>query len=134
VRVDKWLQVARAFKTRTQATHACDLGRVRVNGTAVKPHRALAVGDKVEVEIGDWTRVLVVRELADKPLAKADAPRLFEDLSLPRPARDSIAHLLRRPPVERAAGAGRPTKRDRREMERFAEGAGAGSAGRDDED
>jgi len=124
VRVDKWLQVARAFKTRTQATHACDLGRVRVNGIAVKPHRALAVGDKVEVEIADWTRVLVVRELADKPLPKTDVPRIFEDLSLPRPAPDSMARLMRRPPVQREAGAGRPTKRDRRDMQRFAEHAG----------
>lgn len=119
VRVDKWLQVARAFKTRTQATHACDLGRVRVNGAAAKAHRALALGDTVEVAVGDWTRVLVVRELHDKPLPKAEAARVFEDLSPPRPPRDSLAHLLRRPPVEREAGAGRPTKRDRRAMERF---------------
>ncbi len=123
VRVDKWLQVARVFKTRTQATHACDLGRVQVNGTAVKPHRALLLGDRLEVAIGDWTRILVVRELHDKPLPKAEAPRLFEDLSPPRPARDTMAYLLRKPPVVREAGAGRPTKRDRREMERFAEAA-----------
>ena len=68
--MDKWLQVARAFKTRTQATHACDLGRVRVNGTAVKPHRILALGDRIEIEVGDWTRVLIVRELQDKPLPR----------------------------------------------------------------
>jgi ribosome-associated heat shock protein Hsp15 len=125
VRLDKWLQVARAFKTRTQATHACDLGRVRVNGTEVKPHRALAVGDRVEIEVGDWTRVLVVRELCDKVLPKAEAARVFEDLSPPRPARDTLAHLLRRPPAVRDAGAGRPTKRDRRAMERFAHDAGS---------
>ncbi len=134
VRLDKWLQVARAFKTRTQATHACDLGRVRVNGIAVKPHRALAVGDRVEVEIGDWTRVLVVRELHDKTLPKAEAPRLFEDLSPPRPAPDSMARLMRRPPAQRAAGAGRPTKRDRREMERFAELTDAVPAPSEDND
>jgi ribosome-associated heat shock protein Hsp15 len=91
------------------------------------------VGDKVEVEIGDWTRILMVRELADKPLPKADAPRIFEDLSLPRPAPDSMARLMRRPPVQREAGAGRPTKRDRRDMQRFAEHAGGDLALPDDD-
>ena len=121
VRLDKWLHVARVFKTRTQATKACDLSRVRVNGIAVKPHRQLAVGDRVEVELGDWTRSLVVRELAERPLPKAEVPRLFEDLSPPRPARDAIEHLRRRPLALREKGAGRPTKRERREIDAFLE-------------
>lgn len=121
-RLDKWLHVARVFKTRTQATKACDLSRVRVNGVAVKPHRQLAVGDRVEVELGDWTRVLVVRELAERPLPKAEVPRLFEDLSPPRPPRDAIEHLRRRPLAVREPGAGRPTKRERREIDAFLDG------------
>ena len=116
VRLDKWLQVARAFKTRTQATHACDLGRVRVNGAPAKPHRNLAVGDRIEVEVGDWTRVLVVKELRDKPLPKAEAPRLYEDESGPRPVLDRFERMLRRPPVQRERGLGRPTKKERREI------------------
>jgi len=118
VRIDKWLHVARVFKTRSLATRACQLSRVRVNGVAVKPHRALAIGDRVEAEVlPDWTRVLVVRELADRTLPKAEVPRLFEDLSPPRPTADPMQRLLRRPLVARDAGAGRPTKRDRRAME-----------------
>lgn len=117
VRLDKWLQVARVFKTRTQATKACELGRVTVGGQRAKPHRGLAVGDRVEIEVGNWTRILVVRELAERPLPKAQVPRLFEDLSLPRPAADSLDRLLRRPPARRAPGAGRPTKRERRQLE-----------------
>ena len=118
VRIDKWLHVARVFKTRSLATRACQLSRVRVNGVAVKPHRALLVGDRVEAEVlPDWTRVLVVRKLADKPLPKTEVARLFEDLSPPRPGADPLQRLLRRPLVARAAGAGRPTKRDRRAME-----------------
>jgi ribosome-associated heat shock protein Hsp15 len=118
VRIDKWLHVARVFKTRSLATRACQLSRIRVNGVAVKPHRALAVGDRVEAEVlPDWTRVLVVRELADKTLPKAEVPRLFEDLSPPKPTADPMQRLLRRPLVAREAGAGRPTKRDRRAME-----------------
>jgi ribosome-associated heat shock protein Hsp15 len=117
VRLDKWLHVARAFKTRTQATHACELGRVTLNGQPAKPHRHLAVGDRVEVSLGDWTRILVVKELRDRPVAKAAATQLYEDLSPPRPVLDPLERLLRRPPAPREKGAGRPTKKDRRELE-----------------
>lgn len=119
VRLDKWLQVARVFKTRTQATHAVDLNRVKVNGQTAKPHRNLAPGDRIEVEIGDWTRVLIVKELRDKPVSKEEARTLYEDQSPPRPDSDPLQRLLRRPPVQREAGAGRPTKKDRRDMERW---------------
>jgi ribosome-associated heat shock protein Hsp15 len=119
VRLDKWLQVARVFKTRSQATRACNLSRVRVNGQVVKPHRQLAIGDKVEVEIRDWTRVLVVQELRDRPLPKAEAARLFEDLSPPRPAPDPWLRVTRRTPARREPGAGRPTKKERREIEKW---------------
>lgn len=119
VRLDKWLQIARVFKTRTQATHACDLGRVKVNGQAAKPHKHLAVGDRIEVDKDDWPRILVVRELHDKPLPKAEAARLFEDLSPPRPVLSELERLLRRPPEIRERGAGRPTKRDRRQIEKL---------------
>jgi ribosome-associated heat shock protein Hsp15 len=121
VRLDKWLQVARMFKTRTQATHACDLGRVRVNGQPAKPHRQLALGDRIELTQGDWDRVLVVQELRDRPVPKAEAAKLYEDLSPPRPAPDPLARLMRRPLVTRDAGAGRPTKKERRELERWIE-------------
>lgn len=123
VRLDKWLHVARVFKTRSLATRACQLSRVRVNGVAVKPHRPLALGDRVEAEISpDWTRVLVVRELCERTLPKAEVPRLFEDLSPPRVSADPVERALRRPPVRRAAGAGRPTKRERRKIEAFVGG------------
>ena len=118
VRLDKWLHVARVYKTRSLATKACQLSRVRVNGVAVKPHRELQLGDRVEAEVSrDWTRVLVVRELAEKTLPKAEVPRLFDDLSPPRPAADPVARLLRRPPVLRDPGAGRPTKKQRRQID-----------------
>jgi ribosome-associated heat shock protein Hsp15 len=120
VRVDKWLHVARVFKTRSLATRACQLSRVRVNGAAVKPHRTLALGDRVEAEVmPDWTRVLVVRELAERTLPKAEVPRLYEDLSPPRPSADPLERALRRPPVRRERGAGRPTKQERRRIDAF---------------
>jgi ribosome-associated heat shock protein Hsp15 len=123
VRLDKWLHVARVFKTRSLATRACQLSRVRVNGVAAKPHRALVLGDRVEAEVtSEWTRVLVVRELAERTLPKAEVPRLYEDLSPPRPGADPYERALRRPPVRREAGAGRPTKRERRRIEAFVAG------------
>ena len=125
VRLDRWLHVARVYKTRSLATKACQLSRVTVNGVAVKPHRELQLGDRVEVEVTpDWKRVLVVRELAEKTLAKSEVPRLFEDLSPPRPSADPLARLLRRPPVARDTGAGRPTKRQRREIDGWLATAG----------
>ena len=119
VRLDKWLQVARAFRTRTQATHACTLGRVRVNGERAKPHRHVRLEDRVEIDLGDWQRILIVRVLRDRPVLKAEAPTLYEDLSGPRPRLDAIDRAMRGPPVKREKGAGRPTKQERRAMERF---------------
>lgn len=119
VRLDKWLQVARVFKTRSQATKACNTSRVRVNGQVAKPHRHLALEDRVEIDIREWTRVLVVKELRDRPLPKAEASRVFEDLSPPRPQPDPFARLLRRPAAHRERGLGRPTKKERRDLDRW---------------
>lgn len=120
VRLDKWLFVARVYRNRELAHRACELGRVKVNGLPAKPHRNLQVGDRIEAQVlPDWTRSLVVRELADRPLPKAEVPRLFEDLSPPRPAPDPLQRLLGRPPVRREPGTGRPTKKERRQQERF---------------
>ena len=71
-----------------------EAARVRVNGEKAKPHRSLRIGDVVEVQVGDWNRVLVVKLLRDRPVAKAAAAELYEDRSPPRPTRD---------PIERAA-------------------------------
>jgi ribosome-associated heat shock protein Hsp15 len=119
VRLDKWLQVARVYKTRTQATRGCTLGKVQVNGERAKPHRHLHLDDRVEIDLGDWQRILIVRELRDRPVAKAEAAKLYEDLSGPRPKLDAIDRAMRGPGVRREKGAGRPTKQERRAMEKF---------------
>ena len=119
VRLDKWLQVARVFKTRSQATRACNLNRVRVNGNAAKPHKQLQIDDRVDIEIRDWVRTLVVKELRDKTLPKAEVPRIYEDLTPPKPPPDPMDRLMRRRPAERDAGQGRPTKKERREIDRW---------------
>ncbi|MEM8934240.1 MAG: RNA-binding S4 domain-containing protein, partial [Acidobacteriota bacterium] len=86
-----------------------------------KAHRPLAIDDRVEVEYGDWSRILVVKELHDKPLPKKEVPRLFEDLSPPKPTLDPLERLMRRAPVTRERGLGRPSKKDRREIDRLRE-------------
>lgn len=118
-RLDKWLQVSRMFRARSKASAACSAGRVMVNGQQAKAHRQLKVGDRIEFRIRDWKRVLVVRELRDKPLPKAEAPRLYEDLSPPKPAPRKRDPFLAPEPARRRRGAGRPTKRDRRRIDRL---------------
>ena len=116
VRLDTWLKVARVFKTRTQAGRACTTGRVRVNGRAAKSHRLLQLEDRVEVSDGDWTRILIIKKLRDKPVPRAEARTLYEDLSPARPKRDPKDILS---VVLREKGAGRPTKKERRDIQRL---------------
>ncbi|MGD2113539.1 MAG: S4 domain-containing protein [Acidobacteriota bacterium] len=123
VRLDKWLQVARMFKTRSQATRACSLSRVKVNGQVAKPHKTLSVGDSIEIERkDDWTQVIEVRELRDKPVRKDRAADLYEDRSPPRPKLTELEKLMQKPLVRRERGKGRPTKKERRQMDRWRSG------------
>lgn len=117
VRIDKWLNAARIFKTRSKATEACAANRIKVNGLPAKPHRPVLLEDQIEVRFGDWTRILIVKGIAEKPIPKAAARELFEDRSPPRPQLDPIDRILRQAPVEREKGKGRPTKRERRQIE-----------------
>lgn len=119
VRVDKWLQIARVFKTRTRATNACTTGKVRVNGITAKAHKTLSLEDRVEIQFRDWKRILVVKRLPERAVRKTDVPLLFDDLSPPRPRLDPVDRLLRRAPEVREKGKGRPTKKERRQIERL---------------
>jgi len=118
VRVDKWLWAARFYKTRSLAHAACEGGKVDVNGQAAKPARALRVGDRLRVTLGEWRRELVVRTLSERRGPPAEARALYEDLSPPRPPRAERALPL----VARAVGLGRPTKRERRLLDRVRRG------------
>ena len=122
VRLDKWLKVTRIFKTRSQASRAIELNRIRVNDQPVKAHRQVHVNDRIVVRYGDdWERILIVRDLRDKPVSKAEARTLFEDVSPPRPRLDLLERLMRSPAARREKGSGRPTKRDRRAIDKWEE-------------
>ena len=111
VRLDRWLCAARIFKSRTQATQACSGGHVRVNGSRVKPHHMLRVGDRLHVQREDRLRILEVVALAEKRLSAPLAAELYTDHSPPPPPREERVAVRER-------GAGRPTKRDRRLLQR----------------
>jgi ribosome-associated heat shock protein Hsp15 len=117
VRLDKWLWAARVFKTRSQASAACDGGKVHVNEQAAKPARALRPGDTIRVTLAQGRRrILEVAALDDRRGSATVARALYEDLTPPEPPRPRWAA----PPL-RLPGAGRPTKRERRALDRLRE-------------
>jgi ribosome-associated heat shock protein Hsp15 len=118
VRIDKWLWAARFFKTRGLAQDAIEHGRVLVEGERVKVARALRVGESVTVRIDDIARVVVVRELSEQRGPAPVAQRLYEETADSVAAREA-ARERRRFVVEPARDIeGRPTKRDRRALDR----------------
>jgi len=112
VRIDRWLCAARIFKSRTQATAACVAGCVRVNGAVVKASHMVKVTDEIGAEAPRGAVIVDVKVLSDKRLAPARARELYHDRSPPPPPRDELFPA-------REAGAGRPTKRDRRAVQRL---------------
>jgi ribosome-associated heat shock protein Hsp15 len=114
MRIDKWLWAARAFKTRSLAADACDGGKVDINGEAAKPAKQVRGSDRVEITVGDGRRILKVVGLSERRGPAPEARLLYEDLTPPAPPRIRQA----RPPY-REPGAGRPTKRERREIDRL---------------
>jgi ribosome-associated heat shock protein Hsp15 len=114
LRVDKWLWAARVFKTRSLAAAACTGGKVDVNEQAVKPAKLVRAGDLVHVTLGPWRRVLRIAALADRRGPAVAARTLYEDLSPPPPPR-----IRQLPVAVRLVGAGRPTKRERRAIDRL---------------
>jgi ribosome-associated heat shock protein Hsp15 len=112
-RVDKWLWAVRLYKTRSMATTACQGGHVQVNGTSAKPSTTVQVGDRVEARAGSRERVLEVLRVIDKRVGAAVAAECVVDHSPPPPDR------LTEPVIAvRDRGAGRPSGKDRRSLDR----------------
>jgi ribosome-associated heat shock protein Hsp15 len=114
VRVDRWLWAVRTFKTRSAASDACSGGHVSVNGRPAKPATKVRVGDEVSALAPGGLRVLEVVRLLEKRVGASIAADAVIDRSPPAPSADREA-----PPMVRERGAGRPTKRDRRAIDRF---------------
>lgn len=116
VRLDRWLFAARFFKSRTLATAACDGGKVDVNDQAARPSRLVRPGDLLQVTLPAGRRIVRVAALSTRRGPAPEAAALYEDLTPPPPPRAERAL----PSLYRPRGAGRPTKRDRRLIDRAA--------------
>ncbi|BDZ66175.1 RNA-binding S4 domain-containing protein [Agromyces mangrovi Wang et al. 2018] len=114
VRVDAWLWAVRQYKTRSEATAACRAGHVRVNGERAKAAQPVRPGDELRVRVRGFERHLVVRRTIAKRVGASVAAEALEDLTPPPPPREAVPQV----PV-RDRGAGRPTKRERRDLDRL---------------
>jgi ribosome-associated heat shock protein Hsp15 len=117
-RIDKWLWAVRVFKTRGLAADACRSGWVRVNEHAVKPAREVRAGESVTVRQGLVTRTLRVVAIPHSRVGAKLVPEYCEELTLPEEFEQAREHRVQQV-LTRAPGAGRPTKRDRRALDRF---------------
>lgn len=112
-RVDRWLWAVRLFKTRSAANEACRGGHVRVNGDRVKPAADVRVGDTVRARVGDRERIVEVARVIEKRVGASVASECLIDRSPPPPPKETAPHV-----GQRERGAGRPTKRERRQLDR----------------
>ena len=123
VRLDKWLWAARFYKTRAAAVQAIRAGRVDVNTVRAKPAKTLAIGDHIRLRKSPYEFRLTVRGLSEQRGRAGVAATLYEEDPAGRAARERLAQQLRTAPTPSYEGKGRPTKRDRRELERLREDA-----------
>jgi ribosome-associated heat shock protein Hsp15 len=118
-RIDKWLWAARFYKTRTLAAEAISGGKVQVNGDRVKRAKPLQVGDEVRIRQGPYEYQLIVRQLSDRRGPAALAAALYEEKPESRSARETLAIQLKSLHSAFLPERGRPTKKDRREMNKL---------------
>ncbi len=114
-RIDRWLWAVRVHKTRALATDGCRAGHVKLNGNPAKAASSVKIGDRVEARVGDRKRELEVVQIIEKRVSANVAATCFVDHTPPPP--DPSA--FNQPTFKRDARTGRPTKRDRRDLERF---------------
>lgn len=119
-RIDKWLWAARVYKTRTLASDACKNGRITINGALAKPSRSVKVGDQVGVKKSPITYTFRVLQAIEKRVGAKLLPEVFENITPPEQYEllemNQISGF-----IDRARGTGRPTKKDRRALDDFAD-------------
>lgn len=116
--MDRWLWAVRLTKTRPDAAEACRGGHVKVNGRPAKPATSVVPGDEVRARVGDTERIVEVVRVIQKRVGAADAVTCFLDRTPKPPPTETVVVAVR------DRGAGRPTKRDRRMLERLRAGRG----------
>ena len=122
IRLDLWLKVARIVKSRSSAVKLCDSGKVKVNGRSVKPAKIISVGDVISVFIHGRRRELTIRGIAHRSIAAKLAAELYEEApptqqELEQQKMEHLARIAARD--HKPKYPGRPTKRDRRTLDKF---------------
>lgn len=118
VRLDKWLWAARFFKTRALAATAIESGKVEVNGERAKRAKQLQIGDSVRIRLGPYYHVIVVRALSENRGPAKVAATLYQETEEGRKAREAMQVQVKAAQSVGDYDRGRPTKKDRREMEK----------------
>ena len=119
VRIDKWLWAARFFKTRSLASKACELGRIHANGVLAKPARDVRAGDRLSVKNDSGDFQVDVLALSDTRGPAVIAQTLYRETEESRELRAKVAEQRKTLPFLDALMEGRPSKRDRRRLDRF---------------
>ena len=119
VRMDKWLWAARFYKTRGLAADAIDAGKIEVNGERAKRARLVQAGDKVRIRIGPYEHVVTIKGVSEKRGSAPIARALYEEDPESRTAREKMAAHVRAMNANSGYESGRPTKKDRRDLERL---------------
>jgi len=119
VRMDKWLWAARFFKTRSLAARACELGRITSNGQRVKPSREVRAGDLLQVRTDGGEFQVEVLQLSDVRGPASVAQTLYCETEASRERRRKLAEERKAVPHYESLWGGKPSKRHRRELERF---------------
>lgn len=118
-RIDKWLWAVRIFKTRSLAKKNIDGGKVKINKEKIKASQLVVVGDEVEVKIGYFTKTLKVVGIIEKRVGAPEAQKCYEDLTPEEKKPEFLKSAFIKPAAFREKGTGRPTKKDRRDIDKF---------------
>src|SRR6185295_6324725 len=121
-RIDKWLWAARFFKTRSQATAAVAGGKVEVNGDTAKPSKVVKVGDRIQLRLGPTQYRVTVTGIGERRGSAAVAQTLYEESPESLAERQKIAADRRFTSAPSYEEKGRPSKKDRRDLDRWRRG------------
>lgn len=119
VRLDKWLWAARFYKTRGLSADATDAGKIEVNGERAKRSRLVQSGDRLKIRVGPYEYIITVKDVSEKRGSAPIAQALYEEDPESRKAREVMAAHVRAMNANTGYESGRPTKKDRREIERL---------------
>ena len=122
VRIDKWLWAARFYKTRALSADAIDAGKIEVNGERAKRSRLVHSGDRIRIRIGPYEHIISVRDVSERRGSAPIAQKLYEEDPESRKAREAMAAHVRAMNANTGYESGRPTKKDRRDIEKLKRG------------